>query len=56
MPGSEIQSIANDKMKLKELLEYELFAQPSLMPLVARTFGSVPGAEEQDAEAAWSAT
>jgi large subunit ribosomal protein L1 len=43
VPGSQISIISNDKERLKELLEYELFAQPSLMPIIAKTFGQFLG-------------
>lgn len=43
VPSSQIPSMSNDKEKLKELLAYELFAQPSLMPQIARTFGQFLG-------------
>jgi large subunit ribosomal protein L1 len=43
IPSSELQSMATDKEKLKELLSYELFAQPSLMPQIARAFGQFLG-------------
>jgi large subunit ribosomal protein L1 len=43
VPSSQIPQMSNDKEKLKELLAYELFAQPSLMPLLARTFGQFLG-------------
>ena len=43
VPSSQIATVSSDKMKLRELLEYELFAQPSLMPVLARTFGQFLG-------------
>ena len=43
IPGSEIQSIATDKVKVNELLNGELLAQPSLMPQVAKALGQVLG-------------
>lgn len=43
VPGSQLQSMSNDKGRIKELLEYELFAQPSLMPQIARMFGQFLG-------------
>jgi large subunit ribosomal protein L1 len=41
--GSEIPSIATDKVKLNELLNGELLAQPSLMPQIARALGQILG-------------
>lgn len=41
--GSEIASIANDKIKLNELLNGELLAQPALMPQIARALGQILG-------------
>ena len=41
--GKDMQEMANDKVKLSELLEYELLAQPSLMPQIARTLGQFLG-------------
>ncbi|MDE1810471.1 MAG: hypothetical protein KGH66_00280 [Candidatus Micrarchaeota archaeon] len=43
IPGPEIQQIANDKIKLNELLQYEMLAQPSLMPTLARFLGQFLG-------------
>ena len=41
--GADIQAIANDKVKLTELLNYEMLAQPALMPTVARFLGQFLG-------------
>ncbi len=41
--GSEMQSMANDKLKLNSLLNYEMLAQPSLMPQIAKLFGQFLG-------------
>ncbi|MGD0510423.1 MAG: 50S ribosomal protein L1, partial [Candidatus Micrarchaeaceae archaeon] len=41
--GSDIPSIATDKIKINELLNGELLAQPSLMPQVAKALGQVLG-------------
>ncbi|MCL5429888.1 MAG: hypothetical protein M1504_00230 [Candidatus Marsarchaeota archaeon] len=41
--GSDIQTVANDKMKLNSLLENELIAQPSLMPQIAKALGQFLG-------------
>ncbi len=41
--GSEIQSISSDKLKINELLQSELLAQPSLMPQIAKTLGQILG-------------
>ena len=43
VPGGQLQSISTDKELQKELLEYELFAQPSLMPQIAKMFGQFLG-------------
>jgi len=41
--GSELSSIVTDKARLNELLDYELVAQPSLMPQIARSLGQFLG-------------
>lgn len=41
--GSQIQSMANDKTALNELLASTLLAQPSLMPQIARSLGAFLG-------------
>jgi large subunit ribosomal protein L1 len=41
--GADIPSIATDKIKLNELLNGELLAQPSLMPVVAKSLGQILG-------------
>ncbi len=43
IPGSGIQSIMNDKIKINELLHSELLAQPSLMPQIAKALGQFLG-------------
>lgn len=43
IPGAQIQSMANDKNALNELLHAMLLAQPSLMPQIARSLGSFLG-------------
>ena len=43
VPSSQMQSLSTDKERVKELLAYELFAQPSLMAQIARTFGQFLG-------------
>ncbi len=43
LPGSEIATIANDKARQNELLEYEMLAQPSLMPMIAKQLGQFLG-------------
>ncbi|MCL4403309.1 MAG: hypothetical protein M1500_03930 [Candidatus Marsarchaeota archaeon] len=43
IPGAQIQSMANDKSALNELLGSTLLAQPSLMPQIARSLGSFLG-------------
>ncbi len=43
VPGRDITAIAEDKTKLNELLEYELVAQPSLMPQIAKSLGQFLG-------------
>ncbi len=39
----ELQSIANDKKRLKQLLNYELYAQASMMPTIAKLLGPFLG-------------
>jgi len=39
----EIPKLAEDKVKLKEMLDYEFIAQPSLMALVGKHLGQVLG-------------
>jgi len=41
--GQEMQSMANDKIKLNSLLNYEMLAQPSLMALIAKNLGQFLG-------------
>lgn len=41
--GAEMQSMANDKAKMNSLLNYEMLAQPSLMPLIAKNLGQFLG-------------
>jgi large subunit ribosomal protein L1 len=41
--SGELASIATDKVKMAELLEYELIAQPALMPQIAKTLGQFLG-------------
>jgi len=41
--GAEIASISSDKVKLNELLNGELLAQPALMPQIARALGQILG-------------
>ncbi|MEM0087176.1 MAG: hypothetical protein QXZ38_03575 [Candidatus Micrarchaeaceae archaeon] len=41
--GSEIPTIASDKLRLKSLLNYTLFAEPALMPVVAKNLGQFLG-------------
>jgi len=41
--GQEMQSMANDKVKMNSLLNYEMLAQPSLMPLIAKNLGQFLG-------------
>ncbi|MEM0074330.1 MAG: hypothetical protein QW091_02375 [Candidatus Micrarchaeaceae archaeon] len=41
--GEELMSIANDKQKLNDLLAYDLLAQASLMPTIARQLGQFLG-------------
>ncbi|MEM3791136.1 MAG: hypothetical protein QXL16_00185 [Candidatus Micrarchaeaceae archaeon] len=41
---TDVNKTSNDKKELKKLLEYEaLYAQPSLMPLIAKTLGQFLG-------------
>ncbi len=39
----ELQTIANDKKRMKELLDYELYAQVGLMPTIAKVLGPFLG-------------
>ena len=41
--SAQLPSIATDKAKMNELLQNELLAQPSLMPLIARSLGQFLG-------------
>jgi large subunit ribosomal protein L1 len=41
--GQEMQSMANDKAKMASLLNYEMLAQPSLMPQIAKALGQFLG-------------
>ena len=41
--GSEIEAIAKDPKRLNGLLEYELIAQPQLMPTIAKSLGQFLG-------------
>ncbi len=41
--SSEIPSIANDKVKRNKLLSYNLLAEPSLMPIIAKNLGQFLG-------------
>ncbi len=41
--GREIPEVANDKTKLGDLLNYELIAQPALMPQIAKALGQFLG-------------
>ncbi len=43
IPGGEIPTIVNDKARMAELLEYELVAQPALMPQIAKQLGQFLG-------------
>ncbi|HUC38601.1 MAG TPA: hypothetical protein VL944_00540 [Candidatus Acidoferrum sp.] len=43
VPSSEIATMANDRAKQNELLDYELVAQPSLMPAIAKQLGQFLG-------------
>ena len=43
IPGADIASITNDKIKMNQLLNSELLAQPSLMPQIARALGQFLG-------------
>lgn len=42
-PGRDIPTIVNDKAMMAELLEYELVAQPALMPSIAKQLGQFLG-------------
>ncbi len=41
--GTEIDAIAKDPKRLNDLLEYELIAQPQLMPAIAKSLGQFLG-------------
>lgn len=41
--GSELTSITTDKERMAELLKYVLFAEPALMPQIAKTLGQFLG-------------
>ncbi len=41
--GAEIEKISKDPARLNSLLDYELMAQPNLMPLVAKNLGQFLG-------------
>ncbi len=41
--NAEAQTMANDKLRLNELLKYEMLAQPSMMPSLAKMFGQFLG-------------
>ncbi len=41
--STEIPTYANDKVRMNELLEYELLAQPALMPSIAKSLGQFLG-------------
>jgi large subunit ribosomal protein L1 len=43
IPASDIASITTDKIRMNELLNSELLAQPSLMPQIARALGQFLG-------------
>ncbi|MGC8572268.1 MAG: 50S ribosomal protein L1 [Candidatus Micrarchaeia archaeon] len=41
--SSDIPTIASDKKRLREILDYELLAQPPLMPIIAKNLGQFLG-------------
>jgi large subunit ribosomal protein L1 len=41
--SADLQTIANDKVKMAELLNQELLAQPTLMPQIAKSLGQFLG-------------
>lgn len=43
IPGSELPTISTDKVRMNQLLQSELLAQPSLMPQIARALGQFLG-------------
>lgn len=43
VPSSELPTISNDKVRMAELLDKELLAQPSLMPQIAKALGQFLG-------------
>ncbi len=45
--GTEIDAMSKDTARLNSLLEYELLAQPSLMPVVAKSLGQFLGSRNK---------
>lgn len=43
IPSTDLPTISNDKVRMGELLEYELIAQPALMPMIAKNLGQFLG-------------
>jgi large subunit ribosomal protein L1 len=43
IPSSELEQIRSDKARMPELLDYDMFAQPSLMPQIAKALGQFLG-------------
>ena len=43
VPSRDLPTISTDKVRMAELLEYELLAQPSLMPTIAKQLGQFLG-------------
>ncbi|MCL4373471.1 MAG: 50S ribosomal protein L1 [Candidatus Marsarchaeota archaeon] len=43
IPSSQLQTISTEKEKMRELLSSNLFAQPSLMPQIAKVLGTFLG-------------
>ncbi|MCL5100689.1 MAG: 50S ribosomal protein L1 [Candidatus Marsarchaeota archaeon] len=41
--GNELESISKDQKRLNDLIQYDLVAQPSLMPTIARSLGQFLG-------------
>lgn len=43
IPSAELPTISNDKVRMNELLEYEMLAQAALMPQIAKALGQFLG-------------
>lgn len=43
IPSADLPTISNDKLRMNELLNHELIAQPALMPMIAKNLGQFLG-------------